>query len=181
MAEVLVKFESEFKAPDGKLYGASACGRGRDDGLWEGWLEFTPFGGGETIRTERETTQPNRDNALYWATGLTTTYIEGALLRTLTPPPVVSETETPAASAFSGPAPHVRPQPPGINSFPILDPFRVYAEGADVLRGQLNALPDDQLRMIVRAHAIADSETANRAGRQELISLIMVAVEKRAA
>lgn len=85
MAEVLVKFESEFKGPDGKFYEAKACGEGRDDGLWEGWLEFTPIGGGEPVETDRETTQPNRDDTLYWATGLTTTYIDGALHRAMTP------------------------------------------------------------------------------------------------
>lgn len=85
MDEVLVEFESEFKGPDDRLYHARACARSRDDGLWEGWLEFVPLGDGQPIRTDRETTQPNRDDTLYWATGLTTTYIDGALLRVLTP------------------------------------------------------------------------------------------------
>ena len=71
MAEVFVDFEDKWQGPDGVAYEARVCGRGRADGLWECWIEFTPAAGGATIATERETTQPNRDDALYWASGLT--------------------------------------------------------------------------------------------------------------
>lgn len=103
MAEVLVEFESEFKAPDGRFYDARACARRRDDGLWEAWLEFIPRDGGETVQTGRETTQPNRDDALYWATGLTTSYIDGALHRTLTPSPAVPNRVSNAQPTFTQP------------------------------------------------------------------------------
>jgi hypothetical protein len=55
------------------------------DGLWEGWIEFIPTDGGAPLRSRRETTQPNRDDAVYWATGLTPVYLEGALERALRP------------------------------------------------------------------------------------------------
>lgn len=171
MAEVLVEFESEFKSSEGKLYEAQACGRGRTDGLWEGWLEFRPMDGGEPIRTGRETTQPKRDDVLYWATGLTTTYIEGALDRVLKPAPAPRRHETNARPAFDAPAePRNVPRP---NANAVLDPFRAYAAGEHVLRGQLNALNDGQLRTIIRAYGIAEPETADVAARQELVSLIM--------
>lgn len=104
MAEVLVEFENTWKGPDGKSYEARACGRGREDGLWEGWIEFTPLDGGEVIATDRETTQPNRDDTLYWARGLTLTYIDGALLRLLKPLPRLStRSRVTSRPAFPGP------------------------------------------------------------------------------
>jgi len=54
--------------------------------MWEGWVEFDPVDGGPTIRTPRETTQPNRADAEYWATGLEPVYLEGALDRALAEP-----------------------------------------------------------------------------------------------
>ena len=83
MKEVLVEFENNWTGPDGKTYEARVCGREREDKLWEGWIEFTPTDGSEVIHTDRETTQPNRDDTLYWARGLTFAYIDGALLRLL--------------------------------------------------------------------------------------------------
>jgi hypothetical protein len=174
MAEVLVAFDSEFVGPDQTMYRASACSHERPDHLWDGWLEFTPVSGGTVVRTGRETTQPNRDAVLYWATGLTTTYIDGALTRALAPPlPKVGEQEIDATPTYEGPATAV--------ATPVLDPFRVYAEGPGVLRGQLDALSADQLRTIARAFRISDRNQLEVATRTELISLIMLAAEKRAA
>ena len=62
------------------LWVARACGRIREDGLWEGWIEFER-NDGILMRTERETTQPNRTDLAYWATGLTPVYLEGAFRR----------------------------------------------------------------------------------------------------
>jgi hypothetical protein len=49
--------------------------------MWEGWLEFQPLDGGLPRRTGRETTQPNRDALIYWASGLEPIYFEGAFER----------------------------------------------------------------------------------------------------
>ena len=54
MAETLVVYDAFLKARDGNVYRARACGRGRDDGLWEGWLEFTSVD--NVVATGRETT-----------------------------------------------------------------------------------------------------------------------------
>ena len=81
MGEILVRFQSAFVDADGSRYECRACGGPMDDGCWEGWVEFEPIAGGPTFRTERETTQPNRTDTEYWATGLTPVYLEGAFLR----------------------------------------------------------------------------------------------------
>lgn len=83
MAEVLVQFTTPVKGEDGELYQSRACGAIADDGLWNGWLEFTSQRTGEVVRSGRETTQPNRDDLLYWAEGLSEVYLEGALERAL--------------------------------------------------------------------------------------------------
>src|SRR5688500_3913546 len=60
MAEVLVQFDSEIVDPDQHAYVARVCGREAEDGLWDGWIEFEPTGGGPVLRTPRETKQPKR-------------------------------------------------------------------------------------------------------------------------
>jgi hypothetical protein len=84
MREVFVQF-AEPLLVDRTQYRAQACGASMNDGLWEGWIEFIPLDGGALLRTGRETTQPNRTDTLYWATGLSPTYLEGALERALSP------------------------------------------------------------------------------------------------
>ena len=185
MAEVLVEFSGSLTGSDGKVYTARACGTERADGLWEGWLEFTAAGAGTVVRTARETTQPNRDDCLYWATGLTITYLEGALERTLEPvspirvreaantPPAYDQ---PAPSrAAPEPAPRATPEPVA-----ILDPFAVYAEGEELLQQQLLALDEPKIRNIIRYYRLADDATTDSAvGRRELAALVMEGVRKR--
>ena len=82
MAEILVKFDEAIVGEDGQRYFAQAAARGREDRLWEGWLEFLPESGdAEILVSERETTQPNRVDLEYWAQGLSQVYLEGALHR----------------------------------------------------------------------------------------------------
>lgn len=82
MAVVLVSF-AEPIVSDGVAYTAEALGAPLDRNLWEGWIAFTPVNGGASIRSPRETTQPNFVDTEYWATGLTPVYLEGALARAL--------------------------------------------------------------------------------------------------
>lgn len=81
MAEVLVQFDTTVAGSDGQGHVARVCGREAEDGRWEGWIEFEPQDGGSVLRTPRETTQPNRTDLHYWATGLTPIYLAGALER----------------------------------------------------------------------------------------------------
>lgn len=105
MAEVLLDYEGEVPGPDGKTYEARACGGGRDDGMWEGWLEFIPKDGGAPLRTGRETSQPNRQDCVYWATGLTAAYLDGALLRIVKPVPPAKVRTSASRPAYDSPAP----------------------------------------------------------------------------
>jgi hypothetical protein len=81
IAETIHTYSFRFQADEGTLYTIQARGERRDDGMWEGWLEFLPLDGGEPLRTGRETTQPNRDALAYWASGLEPIYFEGAFER----------------------------------------------------------------------------------------------------
>lgn len=151
MAEVLVEFTVPVER-DGRLYWPRALTRKADDGLWEGWLEFATEGSDATLRTARETEQPSRDEVMYWATGLSATYLEGALDRALRPGPA----ELPAEERVfvdSAPRPSLRASP-GPGTRVILDPFTTYAEGEGLLRRQLHALSRDHLRNIVEAYQL---------------------------
>ncbi len=82
MSEILVKFDESIPRSDGVEYFAQAMTRKRDDGLWEGWLEFRPVSGeSDSVSSGRETTQPNRNAVMYWAQGLSRVYLMGALER----------------------------------------------------------------------------------------------------
>jgi hypothetical protein len=82
MPVLLVKYDEAITDPAGSRYFAQAAGRKRDDGLWEGWLEFVPVSeSGEMLTSGRETTQPNRKDLDYWAQGLSKVYLQGALAR----------------------------------------------------------------------------------------------------
>src|SRR6478672_6865236 len=87
MAEVLVDFASNV-ASGSDTYHPRAIGRLADDGMWEGWLEFLPVGAGEPAIGPVESRQPERDHLIYWATGLTPVFLEGALRRALKAPTV---------------------------------------------------------------------------------------------
>jgi hypothetical protein len=73
----------ELIAAGGRTYRARVYGAVRPDSRWGGWILFFPVGGGRAIATERETTQSSLANLTYWASGLTPTYLEGALARAL--------------------------------------------------------------------------------------------------
>jgi hypothetical protein len=82
MSELLAEFAQLVLSNDRRVYRARACGAPMKTGLWEGWIEFIPIAADEApLQSPRETTQPNRVDAVYWASGLTPTYLEGALDR----------------------------------------------------------------------------------------------------
>jgi len=85
MDDLVHEYTSDITDADGHAYNARAMGRQRRGGtVWEGWLEFSPLGGrGIVRRSAVETTQPNREALAYWATGIESVYLEGALERAI--------------------------------------------------------------------------------------------------
>lgn len=175
MAEVLVEFDAAIPGPDGGRYTARACARLGEDGLWEGWLEFTDVDTGVVVRSGRETTQPSRDDTMYWATGLSRVYLEGAVDRALRPPRRVAPATVNVEPAFDRPAPPlVEPADVVFGPRPILDPFEVYPQGERVLRRELLALSPDHLRDIIRAYGL-DGGAGARALTTEVLAEYIVA------
>jgi hypothetical protein len=184
MAEVLAEFAEPIAGDDGVLYRARAAGAAMADGMWEGWIEFIPAVGGAAVRTPRETTQPNHGAAVYWATGLTAVYLQGALGRALKP--LVRRATSTPKSAFGEPAPDLieegdatgRLDVPGSA---VLDPFAVYRRGEVSLRSQLAALATWHLVNIIAAHDLSDEprSTLERRSAPSLVELIVAGVRER--
>ncbi len=81
MREIIIPFSSTVTDDtDHTTYRARAIGRERDDGIWEGFIEFETDSG-TRLATDAETTQPNRTDLEYWITGIEPIYLEGALER----------------------------------------------------------------------------------------------------
>jgi hypothetical protein len=180
MAEVLVEFAEPIADAQGNRYTARACGAPMADDRWQGWIEFLPSSGGDAIRSARETTQPNRTDTLYWATGLTAVYLEGALSRALKPlrkaaaPP-------PADPVFDGPAEPRETAGRPVES--VLNPFSVFRKGEPLLRRQLAALSAWHLVNIIRDYELSDApaDTLNGMPAPRLVDLIVGVVRERSA
>jgi hypothetical protein len=178
MAEVLVEYSDVVLTSGVRRYLARACGAAVPSGQWQGWLEFIDLESGDAVRSPRETTQPNRVDTVYWATGLTAIYLEGALSRALNPT-VRPRPRSKAAPAFDEPAPDVAPDAPAADS--ILNPFSVYRKGEALLRRQLGAFSVWHLVNIVLDHRLSDLPAArlNAMSAADLIELIVTAVRLR--
>ena len=120
-----------------------------------GWSSST-WTPASAVRSPRETTQPNRTDTVYWATGLTPVYLEGALQRALHPT-VLARPRTQATRRSTSPRP-ISPEPPVPDS--ILNPFSVYRKGEALLRRQLGAFSVWHLVNIVRDHELSDLSAA---------------------
>lgn len=185
MAEVLVDYENTISDAEGSRWAARACGRHGVGNLWEGWIEFVPLAlERKPIRSGRETTQPSREDLLYWATGLTPVYLRGALIRALQAP-LARPTPRPVKPHFNGPAAHIAvpsstvPKRPS-GTHPILDPFAVYEQGEDILIAQLDALDISHLRDMALAHEMISADQAAGASRLDLAGTIVTAARANA-
>jgi hypothetical protein len=184
MAHVVAVYgDWPLRSSDGRIYTAQACGREREDGIWEGWLEFLTHDGSEVLRSERETTQPTFADLGRWASGIRPVYLEGALERILTPPPVIVDSPL-TEPVYDEPAPPKQPMTvPAPETAPVLNPFSVYAKGEALLRQQLAPLPSWELRAIIVAYDFADPAhiDLDALTNTELIDLIVGAVRTRFA
>lgn len=183
MAQTLIRFDTPVIHNDGRQFRAQACGRERENGQWEGWLEFEDITTGEVLQSQRETTQPNQKDTVYWATGLTPVYLEGALDRILHSPKY-TEPEPVQPPFFDGPAPRRRGlisnREPMSDREPILDPFSVYEKSPDLLAQELTALRGWRLRQIIRDFELVDERDVplQALTETELGSLIMKRVRE---
>ena len=179
MAEVLVEFDEPVAGEDGTSYRARACGGTMRDGKWQGWVEFVPPSG-PPICSARETTQPNRQDTIYWATGLTPVFLEGSLRRALHRP-VRRLARAIDPPHFGAPAdPFVVG---GGHTESILDPFSVARKGEALLRRQLSALAGWHLVNIITHYGLSSDDTAVLSAREpvQLVELIVAAVRTPAA
>jgi hypothetical protein len=183
MAETLLEYQLPVTGPDGTSYEARACGSPMPGGGWQAWIEFVPLSGGAAVRTGRETTQPNRADTAYWATGVSAVYLDGALRRALAASSEV-EARPAAPPAFPGPAPaastaRVEPTTPASS---VLDPFSIYEKGEALLRKQLAALSAWHLVNIIVAHELSDqrADTLNSMPAAALIDIIVSGVRQEA-
>jgi hypothetical protein len=78
MAEVVHEFSITVRGSDHIDYKARALTE-QNGNVWIGWLEFDGPRGKK--KTGEETSQPNREAVAYWASGLESVYLEGALNR----------------------------------------------------------------------------------------------------
>jgi hypothetical protein len=84
MSQLIQQYTQPLTDSSNVAYSVRIYGEPRPDGTWEGWLEFHPLDSARPIlRTERETTQPDKEALAYWASGLEPVYFEGALARAL--------------------------------------------------------------------------------------------------
>ena len=178
MNEVLVEYDTLISSPDGSRWVARACGRkgtGKMSNMSEGWIEFIPLDTDKApVRSARETTQPSREDLVYWATGLTPTYLAGSLERALQP---LLERPKPRRITphFDGPAPTIVEPSAAPRPHAILDPFDVYAQGEDRLIRQLDALDTSYLRDIARKYEMMSADLAESATRLDLVKAIVTA------
>lgn len=80
MTDYVHEFTHTAPRSDGGEYRIRAATERRGN-IWIGWLEFFSAQDGATLRTGEETSQPTRDDVVYWASGLEPVYLEGALKR----------------------------------------------------------------------------------------------------
>jgi hypothetical protein len=178
VSEVLLEYPSPVSSTNGRNYHARACASEMATGLWQGWIEFLPVDPTESaVRSPRETTQPNRTDTQYWATGLTPVYLEGALKRALGAPIVVTVPPK-TVPIFDDPAPAIvtSTDPERVSA---VDPFSLYEKGEMLLRQELNALATWRLVNLVEVYELSQRpvEELSRLPRETLCNVIVAGVK----
>ena len=122
--------------------------------------------------------KPERHDLVYWSTGLTPVFLEGALQRARTPVTVrtraveVPISQAPAQKTFSA----TRVMPPGPE--PVLDPFEIGTRNLDVLKQELGALNRPRLLNIIEAYDLnPGGENLTWMSDRQLVQFIVSAVD----
>lgn len=79
--ELIRELTDQIADGDGSRYVVQVYGQARRDGMWVGWIAFVEPDAATALRTDAETSQPDRAALAYWADGLQPTYLEGAFAR----------------------------------------------------------------------------------------------------
>ena len=180
MADVLLAFDAPVNDESGS-YQARVVGRRAEDGMWEGWLEFDRADNqGETLVGPVESRQPQREHLVYWATGLTRVYLEGALHRAQHP--LVIRTRVVEHPASDTPAPRAvvgSRSTRVLHRDAVLDPFAIAQQsGLDVLDQELHALDRPRLINIISEFNLNPrGENIEWMTDAQLARFIVVAVE----
>jgi hypothetical protein len=178
MAEVLLDFDTPISDESG-TYHPRVVGRLAPDGMWEGWFEFLPANGSkrDVLISAVESRQPQREHLVYWATGLTPVYIEGAFRRARHP--ITVRTRVVDDPVSDRPAPRVvvrsaRDMKPDA----VLDPFEIGSRSLDILDQELRALNRPRLLNIIDAfHLNPAGKDLSWMNDAQLVRFIVVATE----
>jgi len=81
MVHFVMQYSQMLVAPDHNEYVVRVYAATHADGHWDGWFVFFPLRGGRELASDRETTQNSFAAVSYWASGISTTYLEGAFQR----------------------------------------------------------------------------------------------------
>lgn len=84
MDQLLQQFEQPVTRGN-ESYAVYVYGRSRPADTWQGWLVFERTRDGQRFTTPVETTQSSAQGVIYWATGLSNAYFDGALQRAMRP------------------------------------------------------------------------------------------------
>jgi hypothetical protein len=145
--------------------------------MWEGWLEFVPLDGpSDVLVSSVESRQPEREHLVYWATGLTPVYLEGALRRAKHP--LTVHVSDPGAPLSEAPAPREVLTRTVRGPEPVLDPFEIGGRNLDILRQELTALNRPRLLNIIAAYDLNPAgEDISWMTHPQLVHFIVVAVD----
>ncbi|MEO8218434.1 MAG: hypothetical protein ABI718_15235 [Acidobacteriota bacterium] len=82
MAELIHQYSKPTEDPRRGRFMARVYAQQRSDKIWEAFFEFVSLNGDDLVyRTNRETEQSNREAVAYWAAGIESVYLSGALER----------------------------------------------------------------------------------------------------
>ncbi len=151
MEQLLQQFEKPIIDKSGVSYTVFLYGRSRPGDTWQGWLVFERSNDGKRFATDVETTQPNSDAILYWSTGLTPAYFEGALERALRAPQADRTAVAAPASLGDGVDSAMRRRRLGNLERAVLSAFQVHRTvrlRTDILLNELPYAHADTIRAL---------------------------------
>jgi hypothetical protein len=166
MSEVIA--ELDYRVQDEKReYFVNVVGEQIHTDKWDVWLEFVPLDDSSLRITPTETHQTTRADVVHWANGLTETFVQGAFARTV----AAGDPGTHTVATPLHPSGYVR-------TSPELDPFAIFALGADALQLQLRSFTRADLLTIIDAHELNPAHLSlARLSDSQLVTFIVTAVE----